>query len=80
VPPGNSAAGICSADINDGYQTHGIGLNALASTPFNVAVGGTDFSDTDWRTSIYWNSGNTPTYGSVKSYIPETPRKRLLCQ
>jgi hypothetical protein len=26
--------------------THGIGVSAFASTPYNVAVGGTDFSDT----------------------------------
>ena len=54
--------------------THGIGVNAFASTPYNVAVGGTDFGDTYAGTnSTYWNSTNSPTYGSALSYIPEIP-------
>jgi hypothetical protein len=54
--------------------THGIGVSAIASTPYNVAVGGTDFSDTYSGTNTtYWNSGNAPTYGSATSYIPEIP-------
>jgi hypothetical protein len=54
--------------------THGIGVNALASTPYNVAVGGTDFSDTYSGTNAnYWGSTNTSTYASALSYIPETP-------
>ena len=54
--------------------SHGIAVNSLASTPYNVAVGGTDFSDTYSGTnSTYWNSSNTSTYGSALSYIPEIP-------
>jgi hypothetical protein len=54
--------------------THGINVNAFASTPYNVAVGGTDFGDTyAGTTSIYWNSSNTSIFGSAKSYIPEIP-------
>ena len=53
---------------------HGITVNGRASTPYNVAVGGTDFSDTYSGTnSTYWNSSNSPSYGSAKSYIPEIP-------
>jgi subtilase family serine protease len=52
----------------------GIGVSAWASTIYNVAVGGTDFSDTFAGTnSTYWNSTNTSTFGSAKSYIPEIP-------
>ncbi|HEY4741638.1 MAG TPA: S53 family peptidase [Candidatus Acidoferrales bacterium] len=52
----------------------GIGVSAWASTIYNVAVGGTDFSDTFASTnSTYWNSSNTSTFGSAKSYIPEIP-------
>ena len=29
-----------------GTATHGIGVSTSASTPYNVAVGGTDFADT----------------------------------
>jgi subtilase family serine protease len=54
--------------------THGIAVNAFASTPYNVAVGGTDFSDTYSGTSgTYWNSTNSANFGSALSYIPEIP-------
>jgi hypothetical protein len=59
-----------------GFQTayHGIAVNGSSSTPYNVAVGGTDFSDTYSGTnSTYWNSTNTSSHGSAKSYIPEIP-------
>jgi hypothetical protein len=37
-------------------------------------VGGTDYGDSyAGTTSTYWNSTNTSTYGSAKSYIPEIP-------
>jgi hypothetical protein len=61
----------------DDYQTtpsHGVGVNAVASTPYDVAVGGTDFSDTYSGTnSIYWGRTNAPDYSSALSYIPEIP-------
>ena len=42
-------------------------VNGLASTPFNIAVGGTTLSDA----SAYWNPDNS-TYGvSALGYIPE---------
>jgi Pro-kumamolisin, activation domain/FG-GAP-like repeat len=54
--------------------THGVSVSGLASTIYNVAVGGTDFADTYTQTnSTYWNSTNTATYGSAISYIPEIP-------
>jgi hypothetical protein len=72
VAAGDSGAAGC--DNSAAEATHGIGVNAFASTPYNVAVGGTDFSDTYSGTNAtYWNSSNTPTFGSALSYIPETP-------
>ncbi|HJY86431.1 MAG TPA: protease pro-enzyme activation domain-containing protein, partial [Candidatus Acidoferrales bacterium] len=72
VASGDSGAAACDNSV--AQATHGIGANAFASTPYNVAVGGTDFSDTYARTnSIYWNSTNTSTFGSAISYIPEIP-------
>ena len=54
--------------------THGIGVSGLASTPYNVAVGGTDYGDTyAHTTATYWSASNTATYGSALSYIPEIP-------
>ena len=72
VSAGDSGAADC--DDKESKATHGIGVNALASTPYNVAMGGTDFSDTYSGTnSSYWSSTNTATYGSALSYIPEIP-------
>ena len=66
--------GAASCDANLANATHGVGVSALASTPYNVAVGGTDFGDSyTGTTSTYWNSANTATYASAKSYIPEIP-------
>jgi regulation of enolase protein 1 (concanavalin A-like superfamily) len=72
VAAGDSGAAGCDNSASE--ATHGIGVNAFASTPYNVAVGGTDFSDTYAGTNAtYWNSTNNSAYGSAISYIPETP-------
>ncbi|HEX4228368.1 MAG TPA: protease pro-enzyme activation domain-containing protein [Bryobacteraceae bacterium] len=66
--------GAASCDANAAYATYGIGVSGFASTPYNVAVGGTDFGDTATGTnSTYWSVTNTATFGSAKSYIPEIP-------
>ena len=72
VAAGDSGAAGCDNSVAE--ATHGIGVNAFASTPNNVAVGGTDFSDTYSGTNAtYWNSSNTSAFGSALSYIPEIP-------
>ncbi len=72
VAAGDSGAAGCDNSVAE--ATHGIGVNAFASTPNNVAVGGTDFSDTYSGTNAtYWNSSNTSAFGSAISYIPEIP-------
>ena len=66
--------GAASSDANLSKATHGIAVSGFASTVYNVAVGGTDFGDTyAGSNSTYWNSTNTSTYSSAKSYIPEIP-------
>ena len=55
----------------------GLAVSGFASTPYNVAVGGTDF-DQATRLSTYWNTATTstttqPIPASAKSYIPEIP-------
>ena len=66
--------GAASCDANATHATHGIGVSGLASTPYNVAVGGTDFGDSYAGTnSTYWNTTNTSGYESAKSYVPESP-------
>ena len=51
----------------------GLAVNGIASTPYNVAVGGTDFDDgTVSEANNFWNTTNASTTGeSVKGYIPE---------
>jgi hypothetical protein len=72
VSSGDEGAAGC--DNGASKATHGIGVNGLASTVYNVAVGGTDFGDTfAGTTSTYWNTTNTSTFGSAKSYINEIP-------
>src|SRR5262249_45732249 len=72
VAAGDSGATGC--DNSAAEATHGIGANAFAATPNNVAVGGTDFSDTFSGTNAtYWSSSNTSAFGSAMSYVPEIP-------
>lgn len=66
--------GAASCDAGQTGATHGIGVSGFASTPNNVAVGGTDFEDTYLGTvNSYWASTNSTTYVSALSYIPEIP-------
>jgi hypothetical protein len=53
--------------------TQGLAVSGLASTPYNVALGGTDFDEVNkWTT--YWSLINNSTTGaSALSYIPEIP-------
>ena len=51
--------------------TTGLEVNGVASTPFNIAVGGTDFNDL-FNPDPYWSSTNNSTnQASVTAYIPE---------
>ena len=53
--------------------SHGLAVSGYASTPFNVAVGGTDFDQIDKWTK-YWSATNDPTtFASALGYIPEIP-------
>ncbi len=71
--------GAASCDANKTVATHGIAVSGFASTPYNVAVGGTDFGDYYLSQrggpaeSTYWSPSNTSTFGSALSYIPEIP-------
>jgi subtilase family serine protease len=70
VSSGDTGAAGC--DNPGGPAQYGLQVNGIASTPFNAAVGGTDFNQYQtWST--YWNStNNTITKQSAKGYIPET--------
>jgi subtilase family serine protease len=71
-PAGDTGAAACDSHFTEIAASQGLAVNGLASTAFNVAVGGTDFNQVgNW--SQYWNTSNDPTtQGSAKSYIPES--------
>lgn len=72
VAAGDAGAAMC--DDGAPAASYGISVNGLASTPYNLAAGGTDFTDALSGTNAeYWNATNSPVYGSAKSYIPEMP-------
>jgi subtilase family serine protease len=75
VSSGDEGAAGC--DANQKYAQHGINASGTASTPYNVAVGGTDFKydakHSDPGVGIYWQASNSATFASAKSYIPEIP-------
>jgi hypothetical protein len=76
VAAGDQDASSCDGDGGGTPFTtiHGIGVDAQAATPYNVATGGTDFSDTYLGLNhTYWSGTNSPTHGSARSYIPEIP-------
>jgi Pro-kumamolisin, activation domain/Bacterial Ig-like domain (group 3) len=74
VSSGDQGSTACDpTDANQDLATHPMAVNGLASTPYNVAVGGTDFNQYE-QWSQYWSSSNDPTTKqSVFGYIPEVP-------
>jgi subtilase family serine protease len=74
VASGDNAAAGCDDFNTASAATTGIAANALASTPYDVATGGTDFLDTaEFSLSTYWSTTNDAVGRSAKSYIPEMP-------
>ncbi|HEY8669367.1 MAG TPA: S53 family peptidase, partial [Terriglobales bacterium] len=68
---GDSGSSSCDQGSPQPAQ-FGLSVSGFASTPFNVAVGGTDFNDIT-NPQQYWNVSNTSaTQESAKGYIPET--------
>ncbi|MGA2261470.1 MAG: S53 family peptidase, partial [Acidobacteriota bacterium] len=72
VASGDAGSAACDTLSGETAALYGLAVNGIASTPFNVAVGGTDFNDAN-NPLTYWNPTNNPgTRDSAKSYIPET--------
>lgn len=70
VSTGDNGAAGCDAE--SGAALSGLNVNGIASTPFNAAIGGTDFNEYNTWTQ-YWNPTNaTNTQESALGYIPET--------
>ncbi|MBT9330988.1 Ig-like domain repeat protein [Paracidobacterium acidisoli] len=80
VSTGDSGSAGCDNDNTETQAQFGLNVNGLASTPFNIAVGGTDYDaligNNGQAFSQYVNvssSGSAPYYRTAKSYIPEEP-------
>ena len=71
VSAGDNGSAGCDDPNSQTSATHGIAVSGIASTPFNVAMGGTDFDQANIQ-STFWNSTNGgSTQVSAKGYIPE---------
>lgn len=69
VSAGDSGGAGCDDPDTETAAELGFAVNGVASTPFNVAVGGTEFMD-QANPSQYWGP-NGPNGASALSYIPE---------
>jgi hypothetical protein len=81
VSTGDSGSAGCDpTQAFPNEATNGIAVSGIASTPFNVAVGGTDFDNATSNNlaSTYWNQ-TSGTLTSALSYIPETTWDDSLC-
>jgi subtilase family serine protease len=69
VASGDNGAAGCDSATTGIPATHGPAVNGAAATPYNVAVGGTQFADVA-NPSVYWGSNNA-NFSSAVGYIPE---------
>lgn len=71
VSAGDNGGAGCDDQSSGYFSQNGVAVNGMASTPYNIAVGGTQFDDTD-DPSKYWNATADPaTLKSALGYIPE---------
>ena len=67
-------AGCDSANAGEIAAQYGLAVSGFASTPFNVAVGGTNLNFTSANYATYWSMTNAAnTFSSALGYIPESP-------
>ncbi len=74
VAAGDGGPAGCDDQGSQTYEVQGYASGAEASTPYSVAVGGTEFYADGPAPTTYWSSSNNPIYqSSALSYIPEYP-------
>lgn len=69
VSTGDSGAEGCDDPNSETVATGPISVNLLASTPYNLAVGGTVLNE-NGRPTVYWSTTNSGQESAL-SYIPE---------
>lgn len=73
VAAGDGGSAGCDDFNSQSFALDGLAVSGFASTPYNVAVGGTDFNQTPATASKYWSAtNNSATGASALGYIPET--------
>lgn len=73
IAAGDSGSAGCDDFDTEAVASDGLAVSGFASTPYNVAVGGTDFDQTVATAPNYWSATNNPTTeSSALGYIPET--------
>jgi hypothetical protein len=73
VSAGDSGSAGCDDENTEATASFGLNVSGLASTPFNVAVGGTDFNYTAaGYPGNFWSNTNGAGQVSAKGPIPET--------
>ncbi len=70
VSSGDAGSAGCDDFDTETSATGPISVNVLASSPYTIAVGGTQFND-NANPGQYWNSTNGSASSSALSYIPE---------
>jgi hypothetical protein len=71
VASGDNGAAGCDTANSGLVGSNGLAVNGVASTPYNVAVGGSEFGD-GVQATTYWSGSNAADYSSATGYIPET--------
>ncbi len=70
VSSGDNGPAGCDFPVQFTPAQNGLNVSGLASTPYNVAVGGTEFTE-NGADSTYWLAGNRKDLSSAIGYIPE---------
>jgi subtilase family serine protease len=76
VSSGDAGSAGCDFFNFEESATRGLAVNGIASTPWNVAVGGTDFYYADYASgapsaATFWNQTNDSALGSLQARLPE---------
>ena len=73
ISTGDTGSASCDDNSGFGFAQDGLTVSGIASTPFNVAAGGTDFDFTAaGYPQNFWNTTSGTNFRTAKGYIPET--------
>jgi hypothetical protein len=74
VSAGDGGSAGCDNFDTASMARNGLAISGDASTPYDIAVGGTDFGGNFFDPAAFWSATNNPTtQASALGYIPELP-------